>query len=34
VVTLVEKLKARARANPQRIVLPEGEDPRVISAAA
>jgi phosphate acetyltransferase len=34
VVTLVEKLKARARANPQRIVLAEGEDPRVISAAA
>jgi phosphate acetyltransferase len=31
---LVEKIKARARANPQRIVLPEGEDPRIISAAA
>lgn len=29
-----EKLKSRARANPQRIVLPEGEDDRVISAAA
>jgi phosphate acetyltransferase len=26
-------LKSRARANPQRIVLPEGEDPRVIRAA-
>jgi phosphate acetyltransferase len=31
---LVEKIKARARANPQRIVLPEGEDPRAVSAAA
>ncbi len=30
---LVEKMKARARARPQRIVLPEGEDPRVIHAA-
>ncbi|HTV57254.1 MAG TPA: phosphate acetyltransferase [Verrucomicrobiae bacterium] len=27
------KLKNRARANPQRIVLPEGEDERVIAAA-
>jgi phosphate acetyltransferase len=34
VTTLLEKLKARARAHPQRIVLPEGEDPRVVSAAA
>ena len=33
-MTLVEKIKSRARANPQRIVLPEGEDPRVVSAAA
>jgi len=33
-MTLVEKLKARARARPQRIVLPEGEDPRIVSAAA
>ena len=33
-MTLVEKLKSRARANPQRIVLPEGEDPRVVAAAA
>ena len=32
--TLVEKLKWRARANPQRIVLAEGEDARVVSAAA
>ncbi len=33
-MTLVEKIRSRARANPQRIVLPEGEDPRVITAAA
>ena len=33
-MTLVEKIKARARANLQRIVLPEGEDPRIVSAAA
>ena len=33
-MTLIEKLKARARTHPQRIVLPEGEDPRVVSAAA
>jgi len=33
-MTLVERLKARARARPQRIVLPEGEDPRIVSAAA
>jgi phosphate acetyltransferase len=33
-MTLVEKLKARARARLQRIVLPEGEDPRIVSAAA
>lgn len=32
--TLVEKLKASGCVNPQRIVLPEGEDPRVVSAAA
>jgi phosphate acetyltransferase len=32
-MTLIEKLKARARSRPQRIVLPEGEDPRVVSAA-
>src|SRR6266700_593418 len=32
-MTLVEKIKARARARPQRVVLPEGEDPRVICAA-
>lgn len=33
-MTLVEKLKARARVRPQRIMLPEGEDPRIVSAAA
>jgi phosphate acetyltransferase len=33
-MTLVEKIKVRARVQPQRIVLPEGEDPRVVSAAA
>jgi phosphate acetyltransferase len=32
-MTLLEKLKARVRTRPQRIVLSEGEDPRVISAA-
>src|SRR5450432_65553 len=32
-MTLIEKLKARARTVPQRIVLPEGEDPRVVEAA-
>ena len=33
-MTLIDKLKARTRSQPQRIVLPEGEDARVISAAA
>ena len=33
-MTLIEKLKARARTRPQRIVLPEGEDPRIVAAAA
>src|SRR6202166_318591 len=33
-MTLVEKIKTRARAHLQRIVLPEGEDPRIVSAAA
>lgn len=32
-MTLLEKIKARARTSLQRIVLSEGEDPRVISAA-
>ena len=34
VVEILDKLKNRARATPQRIVLPEGEDERVIQAAA
>ena len=34
VVEILDKLKSRARAYPQRIVLPEGEDDRVIQAAA
>jgi phosphate acetyltransferase len=33
-MTLVEKLKSRARVRLQRIVLPEGEDPRIVFAAA
>jgi phosphate acetyltransferase len=32
-VSILEKLKARVRTNRQRIILPEGEDPRVIAAA-
>ena len=31
---ILERLKSRARAHPQRIVLPEGEDDRVIQASA
>ena len=31
---LLDRLKSKARAYPQRIVLPEGEDERVIRAAA
>src|ERR1700686_5572998 len=33
-MTLVAKLRTRARVSLQRIVLPEGEDPRLFSAAA
>jgi len=33
-VPILEKLKNRARAHPQHIVLPEGEDRRAITAAA
>jgi len=33
-VNILEKLKGRVRVHRQRIVLPEGEDPRVIAAAA
>jgi phosphate acetyltransferase len=31
---LLDRLKSKARTNPQRVVLPEGEDERVILAAA
>ncbi len=30
----LKKVKARAKANPKRIVFPEGSEPRVIEAAA
>ena len=33
-MNILEKLQARVRVHRQRIVLPEGEDPRVIAAAA
>ena len=33
-MSILDKLKARVRADRQRIMLPEGEDPRVIAAAA
>jgi len=32
-MTLLENFKAKAKANPKRIVLPEGEEPRTIKAA-
>ena len=32
-MTLLEKLTANAKANPQRIVLPEGTEPRTLTAA-
>ena len=32
-MTLFEKLTANAKANPQRIVLPEGTEPRTLTAA-
>ena len=32
-MTLMSKIKTRARTHPQRIVLPEGEDARIVSAA-
>ena len=32
-MSLLESLKLRARVRPQRIVLPEGEDRRVVAAA-
>src|SRR5258708_36468503 len=33
-MNLTEKLRAGARTRPQRIILPEGEDPRIVAAAA
>ena len=33
-MNLIDKVKSRARVNLQRIVLPEGEDPRILAAAA
>ena len=33
-MTFIDRVKARARVRPQRIVLSEGEDPRVVEAAA
>ena len=33
-MNILETLRRRAQANPQRIVLPEGEDPRTLAAAA
>jgi len=33
-MTLLESLKDKARRNPRRIVLPEGEEPRTVKAAA
>jgi phosphate acetyltransferase len=32
-MTLLENFKAKAKANPKRIVLPEGEEPRTVKAA-
>jgi phosphate acetyltransferase len=32
-MSILESLKLRARVRPQRIILPEGEDPRVVAAA-
>lgn len=33
-MTLLETIKEKAKANPRRIVLPEGEEPRTVKAAA
>ena len=33
-MNILERLKSRARARPQRIMMPEGEDPRIIAAAS
>jgi len=32
-MTILEKLRSRARGNPQRLVFPEGQDPRIVEAA-
>ena len=32
-MNILEKMLARAKANPQRIVLPEGDEPRTLEAA-
>jgi phosphate acetyltransferase len=32
-MTLLESLKAKAKANPRRIILPEGEEPRTVKAS-
>ena len=32
-MTILEKFRSRASSNPQRLVFPEGEDPRVVEAA-
>ena len=32
-MNLVERIKAKARANVKRIVLPEGDEPRTVAAA-
>jgi phosphotransacetylase len=33
-MSILQRIRERAAADPQRIVLPEGEDPRTIAAAA
>ena len=33
-MSILQRIRERAAADPQRIVLPEGEDPRTIIAAA
>jgi len=33
-MTILEKIRERVKADPQKLVFPEGEDPRVVSAAA
>ena len=33
-MSMIERIKAKARLNTRRIVLPEGEEPRTVAAAA